>query len=239
MAVDRNCFCELTGENYPDWDSFNLIIWKTFPERFGGGDKYRDKYKDSWIIYNRPHIFVSANKYLIPPELLAGIAWIEVGGDPVIVDRTGFYARSFDWSGPDWIDNNLTVTTHPSRTSFGAVSIQLRTAARELGIDAEKMSFRNQMDLIRCLENNASNLDIVAKHLKNLILYDYPGTNTFVLTDEQIIVVGSRYNRGTARKLSDIINSITLPPGSPGREYSEHGRALLRRTPHIMDLLEK
>ena len=56
-------------------------------------------------------------------------------------------------------------------------------------------------------------------HLRNLILHDYPGANTTNLTDEQIMMVGSRYNRGTARKKSDFINSAQAPIGSPIREY--------------------
>ena len=73
-------------------------------------------------------------------------------------------------------------------------------------------------------------------HLRNLILHDYPGANTTNLTDEQIMMVGSRYNRGTARKKSDFINSAQAPIGSSIREYSSHGRTILRRRERVLRL---
>lgn len=36
----------------------------------------------------------------MPPELIAGVGWIEVAGDPNFIDRVAFEVRSFDWSGP-------------------------------------------------------------------------------------------------------------------------------------------
>lgn len=48
----------------------------------------------------------AASRYNLPAELLAGVCWIEVAGDPSFIDRVAFEVRAFDWSGPDWVDPN-------------------------------------------------------------------------------------------------------------------------------------
>ncbi len=48
------------------------------------------------------------------------------------------------------------------------------------------------------------NLTMVARHLYELIIYDYPSTDTLNLTDEQFILAGSRNNRGIERSQSDL-----------------------------------
>ncbi|MGY6357980.1 hypothetical protein ACXIVH_25265, partial [Citrobacter amalonaticus] len=72
-------------------------------------------------------------------------------------------------------------------------------------------------------------------HLHDLILYDNPDTDTLHLTDEQIILAGSRYNRGLIRAKEDIILSIRKLPGSAEREYSEYGRRIIEKK----DILQK
>ena len=63
--------------------------------------------------------------------------------------------RQFDWSGPAWVSRHLTITRPPTHTSEGAVKIQLRVAARQLGLDAQELSYRQQNELTRCLETDA------------------------------------------------------------------------------------
>lgn len=120
---------------------------------------------------------------------------------------------------------------------MGAVSIQMRNAARELGLSIEEMPFSDQVEMMDCFNTDVFNLTVVAKHLRGLVLHDYPGADTVNLTDEQFIVAGARYNRGTARSLADITNSIKLPPGPKGREYSEYGRRMIEHRAHVSRLL--
>jgi hypothetical protein len=55
-----------------------------------------------------------------PPEfLLAGVAFSEFGGDPMWNDDVVDAVRSFDWSGPDWMDKNLTTTSNPDKLHMG------------------------------------------------------------------------------------------------------------------------
>ncbi len=102
----------------------------------------------------------------MPPELLAGVCWIEVGGDPNFIDRVAFEVRSFDWSGPDWVDRNLTITNNPVKTSFGPVSIQLRTAAQAMRLNPSEMSTAQLRSLASCLQKDVFNIEIVARHLQ-------------------------------------------------------------------------
>ncbi|MDN7428147.1 MULTISPECIES: hypothetical protein [unclassified Burkholderia] len=112
----------------------NLFAWKLAPERWNGGIKYIQAFKDAWIMHNKSHIRAAAGRNRLPREMLAGICWIEVGGDPEFIDRVAFEVRTFDWSGPPFVDRHPTLTRHPAMTSFGPVSMQLRTAAQTLGI---------------------------------------------------------------------------------------------------------
>jgi hypothetical protein len=232
-------FCAPDNENYPKWTSWDAFKWKLVPEHFGGGFPYLDNYKDAWVLYNRQRIVAVAKKNKIPPVLLGSVAWSEVGGKPDGTKRPWFAFRTFDWSGPDWVDRNLTISKPPGETSFGAVSIQMRAAVRELGLDADTLTYSDELRLVSCLETDVFNLEIVARHLQGLVQHDYPGADGANLSEEQFIVAGARYNRGVERKLSDIVDSLKAAPGSAGREYSSYGRAMVKHREHVESLLNR
>lgn len=225
--------CAPGDPSYPKWSLFNALTWK-----LGGGSPYLNKYKDGWIIFNRRAIISAATKHKIPSLLLASVAWSEVGGKPDGWKDHAYNLRSFDWSGPNWVDRNLTVTKTPLETSFGAVSIQLRAVAKELGVNPATLSYGDGLRIISCLKTDVFNLEIVAKHLRGLILRDYPNADTAHLSDEQFIVAGSRYNRGTQRALQDLVDSNQQPPGNPARSYSSYGRAMIRHRQHVASSLK-
>lgn len=227
----------LPRPSFTKWTSWDFIRWAFLPEALGGGEQFLLSYKDAWIIYNRSKIQDAARTAKVPVELLAGIAWNEVGGMPDFLDHLALPIRSFDWSGPDFLDRRLTITKDPGRTSFGSVSIQLRIAAETMGLDIRHLGFIEREKLARALDNDTFNLNIVARHVFDLIRYDYPNIDTANLSDEQIAVVGSRYNRGTSRKVEEIISSLKAAPGDPTREYSSYGRTILRRRDRVRSLL--
>lgn len=231
--------CGPESPSYPKWTTLDALMWLFLPKIAGGGTEYLLAYKDGWVLYNARRIKAAAKTHKIPATLLAGVAWEEAGGMPNFVDHITHPVRSFDWSGPSWIDRNLTISIPPEQTSFGSVSIQLRRAAEEMGIQVNTMSYATRTGLAQCLESDAFNIEIVARHLHGLIVHDYPTADTTTLTDEQTIVAGARYNRGTERALQDIIQSIDAPAGSPTRPYSEYGRTLIRRRPRIDRLLRQ
>ncbi|SEF24880.1 hypothetical protein ABL840_12165 [Variovorax sp. NFACC27] len=230
-------FCAPDNANYPKWTSWDAFKWQMLPQRLGGGFPHLSDYKDAWVLYNRLRIVAVAKKYQISPVLLGSVAWAEVGGKPDGSKRPMFALRSFDWSGPDWVDRNLTITKPPGQTSFGAVSIQMRAATRELGLDPDSLSYEEELKLVSCLEQDLFNLEIVARHLQGLVLHDYPGADTENLSEEQFVVAGARYNRGIERQLSDIVDSLKATPGSSGREYSSYGRAMVKHREHVESLL--
>lgn len=227
-------YCAPDEVTHPKWTTFDALTWK-----LGGGAPSLNRYKDSWIIFNRQKIINSASKHKISPQLLASVAWIEVGGKPDGWKDYAFFLRAIDWSGSDWVNRHLTITGKPPlETSFGAVSIQLRAVAEELGMNPATLSLGDSLRIISCLKKDAFNLDIVAKHLHGLILYDYPDADTANLSDEQFIVAGSRYNRGTQRALADIVDSNLQAPGNSKRIYSSYGRTMIRHKQHIASLLK-
>ena len=207
------------------WSVVHAIAWKVVPEKLGGGNAFLWRFKDAWVRYNRNLIKKHAGDNRIPPELLAGVAHIEVGGDPTEQDTFAFVVRAFDWSGPKWIDDHLTITKNPGETSFGPVSMQLRTAARTLGLNPDKMSPAQLLNLGWQLERDAYNLRLAAKHLRDLVLFDSPGSDTRTLTEEQIVIVGSRYNRGT-------VSMDKL------RQDLSYGKVILKRWSHMTELLK-
>lgn len=192
------------SNNSPTWGMLDLFAWKLLPQRFGGGIGYIQKFKDAWVLRNKGFINAAATRYKMPPELVAGVCWIEVGGDPDFIDRVAFEVRSFDWSGPPWVDQNLTLTTPPAKTSFGSVSIQLRTAAQTLGLNPAGMSTQEMRELADCLQKDVFNIEVVARHLRQLIDHDGLQDSPPILTMEQVRIVGARYNRGIGLSLDEI-----------------------------------
>lgn len=73
--------------------------------------------------------------------------------------------------------------------------------------------------------------------MRDLIKYDYPNQDPLHMSDEQIIVPGSRYNRGTQRSLEDFIHSIYANEGAPEREWSSYGRSLIRHKSRVAKIL--
>lgn len=191
--------CELSNDS-PTWGVVDLFRWKVVPERLGGGKAFIQRFKDAWVRHNKVTIRAAAAQYNLMPALLAGVCWIEVGGDPSFIDRVAFEVRAFDWSGPPIVDR-ITVTNTPAKTSFGAVSMQLRTAAQTMGLNPAAMSMTDFRALASCLERDVFNIDTVARHLRQLVDHDKLPSP---LSLEQVRIVGARYNRGIGLSLDQI-----------------------------------
>lgn len=180
-------FCSSnTSSSSPHWTFFDATMWKVFPESWGGGRQRLRDYKDAFVIHNKQAIKDAAIRYRLPPELVAGTCWAEAGGMPDFMDSTAFNVRAFEnnymfgWLSP------------PEKTSFGWVSVQLRTAARTLGLDPSTMSQDQFRELSLCLERDSYNIDLAARHLRQLADHDGYQTVGF----EEVRVIGARYNRG-------------------------------------------
>jgi hypothetical protein len=191
-------------DNAPTWGVMDLLRWKVVPERLGGGIPYIQRFKDLWVRHNKVTISDAARRHSLPPELLAGVCWIEVAGDPSFIDRVAFEVRAFDWSGPNWVDQHMTATNNPAKTSFGAVSMQLRTAAQTLGMNVSQMSEAELRSLARSLQTDVYNIEVAARHLRQLAVHDGFQAILPNLSMDEVRVIGARYNRGMGLTLEQI-----------------------------------
>lgn len=190
-------------ENYPIWKTGSWIEEKIkgllpSSRKYLNNSDQVGEYKNAWVTYNAEYIKCLSNQYGLPPLMLAGVAWKEVGGKPKSTDDTAFVIRSMDWIGNNTINKGFTLSNHPSMTSFGSVSIQLRRAAPYLGLDEDykDLTLDEMCMIIGELRSDSKNLEIVAKHLVDLCKIDYKDINPLTFDDEQISVVCARYNIG-------------------------------------------
>lgn len=189
-------FCDTGSNSSPTWGLLDVLMWKVVPEPLGGGRTYIQRFKDAWIVHNKLIIKAAALKYTLPVELVAGVCWIEAGGDPNFIDRVAFEVRAFDHIG----NFSTVITNQPSKTSFGWVSIQLKTAALTIGLDPDQMDVSQLRSLSYCLERDVYNIDLAAKHLR--MLADHDGFTSIGL--DEVRVIGARYNRGMDLSLDKI-----------------------------------
>ncbi|WP_261371215.1 hypothetical protein, partial [Yersinia bercovieri] len=174
-----------------------------------------------------------AREERIPVLLLAGVAVSEVGGMPDRLKSAGvlqFRQLIIDTMKGD--------NTSSNSTSVGLIAMQIKVVAETIGLDPSKLTMLQQHKLADCLLSDSFNIRVVAKHLNSLILFDNPQIiDTSNLTDEQIILAGSRYNRGIEREKDDFVNSISSPVGNINREYSSYGRRIIEKKSSIYEIL--
>ncbi|CDL83622.1 conserved hypothetical protein [Xenorhabdus szentirmaii DSM 16338] len=231
----KNPYCTVDELGFPRFDGVDFIRYKFLfnSDTLVTGESYLWAYKAAYLQYNKNLIIKYAHEANIPVLLLAGVAVAEAGGTPDRFKAYGVLQIRQIFNDTFNGDNKKS-----NATSVGVLAIQLRAAAETLGIDPSTLTTKQQLQLSNCLLTDDFNIKVVAMHLRDLIIYDYPNIkNTSILTDEQLILAGSRYNRGIARDKNDIINSISLPPGSKGREYSSYGRRILEKKKSIYMIL--
>lgn len=231
-----NKFCDVKStSNFPKWNGVDFALWQFFPDNDAlvTGDSRLWAYKAAYLRYNKDKIIEYAYKEKIPVLLLAGVAVAEVGGVP---ERTKAYGVLQAYQLMDFFKRSGNQKSNA--TSVGSLAIQLRAAAETLGIDPDKLTSTQQLQLANCLLDDDFNIRVVAKHLRDLIIYDNPGIlNTFNITDDQLIIAASRYNRGTDRNKEDFVKSIHAKKGDPIREHSSYGRVIIKRKEIIRKIL--
>lgn len=189
------------AETSRDWTLLDAA--KRFvAQKTGIGDRaILSKYKDAWTRAHRGEIVETAHFNGIPVIMLAGVCWIEVGGDPDFIDRLAYRVRSFDHSGDPWLAP-LTITKVPEQTSLGDVSIQLRRAAETLGRSWSSLSAKDKDKIVQCLLDEPCNVSVVGQHLMQLKRIDFPDGRG--VESEIIRITGTRYNRGPSLALAQI-----------------------------------
>ena len=229
-------FCNVDEMGFPHWNGFDFFRWYALPTnwRYMTGKAYLWYYKTAWLAHYRNQIKKYADEVRIPVLLLAGVAVAEVGGTPERFKSVGVLQFR------QLIENILRDgdKTWSNSTSVGSIAIQIGVAARTINLRPDNLSNFQQFQLSQCLLNNDFNIKIAALHLRDLILFDNPGIDTSYLTDEQIILAGSRYNRGALRSKNDILQSIHAIADSPERQYSEYGRRIIEKKKAILTIMQ-
>lgn len=158
------------------------------------------EFRAQWIKDNKQTIIAAAKEAGLPPDLVAGIAWQEVGGKGRVWDDV---TQSFrDAADSDWspvTPENLPGRAGgaPDEVSYGPLSIQVRRAAEVLGYDPENLSDQQRDEIIAASEEPRTNILISAQHLADLKAQsgfaDVPAEQ---MTPEQYAELGARYNGG-------------------------------------------
>ncbi|MER7055968.1 hypothetical protein [Streptomyces sp. NPDC000351] len=153
-----------------------------------------------WIAANKDIISEAAQRSGLPPDMVAGIAWQEVGGQWGWMDDGVDTIRGLAEDG--WLDTtpeNLPsrLGGAPDETSFGPIAIQVRRAAEVLGYDPANLT-EGQRDTIEVsLQDPGQNIFIASEYLAILKeesgFADIPSDE---MTREQRQEIAARYNGG-------------------------------------------
>lgn len=194
-------FCDVNdkGNNSPEWTNVDFMMRHIVPQFMGGGIPYARRFKTAFVVHNRLTIISAANANRLPPELVAGVAWIESGGKPNSWKGSIYNNRLF-------MDLIYKGGKPANRTSFGFMSMQIHAAAETLGIDPETMGIEKQIDLALCLEQDSYIINLAAKHLRMLADHDNLGEN---IGTEEARIIGARYNYGTSRTLEQLKTDLS------------------------------
>lgn len=191
----------------------DVAKWKTDPE-------YLMKYKAQFVHENRELIKAAAAKYDLPPELVAGVAFNEIGGkDPI--KPAVYWART-------WVPG----TADKDKTSLGQQATQVRRAAESLGYDPKNLTDAQRTEIVASLKDPAQSIFIAAKHISDLRNIDTPVKAGKDLTLDDIKVIGARYNQGPDKPLADVMKDLSYGQAIANR-WSELGRLLTTAPPKL------
>lgn len=187
--------------------------------RYYAGQEDVHAFKAQWVRGYRDTIVAAARKYDLPVELLAGVAYNEVGGAPEQADEIAYSFRSKE-------GRNLPPESKLERprdlTSFGDLSVQVRRASDALGYgESARLTESQRRMILSSLKESGTNIFIAAKHLSDLRDVDFKGTESARLTRGQIEVIGARYNFGPDLSLAQIRRDLSY-----GKDITKRWRLL-------------
>jgi RHS repeat-associated protein len=191
----------------------DIAAWKSDPE-------YLMKFKAQFVYENRQLIKAAAAKYDLPEELVAGVAFVEIGGkDPI--KPAVYWARS-------WIPG----TEDKDKTSLGQQATQVRRAAESLGYDPKTLTDAQRTEIVKSLKDPSQSIFIAAKHLSDLRNIDAPGKAGKDLTTDDVKVIGARYNQGPDKSLADVKKDLSYGQSITNR-WTQLGRLLTTAPPKL------
>jgi hypothetical protein len=176
-------------------------LLKSLPE--GKGDWESDARSGGnleWIKNNKELIMAAARETGLPPDMIAGIAYMEVGGKPYALDDVTEQARAAaeNWWSPK-IPENLPGPLGGERdaTSHGPMAVQIRRAAEVLGYDPENLTDGQRDEIRSALKDPAQNIFIASEYLANLKAEsEFANVPADQMTPAQYQELAARYNGG-------------------------------------------
>ncbi|WP_354644067.1 hypothetical protein [Kitasatospora camelliae] len=156
----------------------------------GAGNNYwlpsdSDDSRRRWIAANRPLLRAAAAESGLPVDMLAGIAWQEVEGDPAVVDDIAYHVRRL---GSD---------AAADKTSVGPLSIQVRRAAEVLGYDPAHLTEAQRHEVVSAAREPGQNIFITARYLAQLKAESgFAAVEPGRMTEDQYQELAARYNGG-------------------------------------------
>ncbi|MCX4588164.1 transglycosylase SLT domain-containing protein [Streptomyces sp. NBC_01481] len=145
-----------------------------------------DEGRREYISGNKELIRAAAADAGLPPEMVAGIAWQEVEGDPGVIDDAAYEGRKL-----------LPGSEDPDRTSMGPMAIQVRRAAEVLGYDPHNLTDMQRSAVVDAIRDPAKNIFIASEYLAQIKaesgFADVPPEQ---MTRAQMQELAARYNGG-------------------------------------------
>ncbi|HEX2298748.1 MAG TPA: hypothetical protein VHH34_09555, partial [Pseudonocardiaceae bacterium] len=161
---------------------------------------YTEDARKDWVKDNKELILAAAKETGLPPDMIAGIAWKEVGGKPYSLDGMTESARraaESDWSPltPEYLPGPL--GGDRDETSYGPMAVQIRRGAEVLGYDPDNLSDQQRDEVRSALKDPAQNIFIASKYLENLKAEsEFANVPAEEMTPAQYEELAARYNGG-------------------------------------------
>lgn len=161
---------------------------------------WTDYERATWIRDNKEVIHAAATETGLPPDMIAGIAWKEVGGKPYVLDDVTGIARSAAESDqlpltPEYLPGPLGGAK--DETSYGPMAVQIRRGAEVLGYDPDQLSEQQRNEVRWALKDPAQNIFIASKYLENLKAEsEFANVPAEEMTSAQYEELAARYNGG-------------------------------------------
>ncbi|MFI7408095.1 hypothetical protein ACIBU0_05410 [Streptomyces sp. NPDC049627] len=146
-----------------------------------------------YISGNRTLIKDAAHVSGLPPEMLAGIAWREVEGDPSWIDDAAYGVR-----------RHLPGLGEADQTSMGPLAIQIRRSAEVLGYDPENLTDAQREEVVSATKDPGQNIYIAAEYLAQLKAEsEFADVPPEQMTRQQMQELAARYNGGPYYRSDD------------------------------------
>lgn len=217
LSETHNKIIQLS-EKYPpqegtrEWTVRDFSEWQIDKNVMRNNEEYLFDFKRQWVRGYRNAIKAAASQFDIPKELLAGVAFTEVGGDPLEADSLAYSLRG---------------TQKRDKTSFGNMSIQFRRGLEILGYDESRDPTESQRRrILSSLKDPQASIFIAAKHISDLRDVDSKGTTASKMNRKQIEIIGARYNWGPDLPISEIEKDLS------------YGKSITKRWRELRDLLQ-